>query len=71
MICINDNPLFNKPLAGLWKAAFASAIGCPWSSYKSSHGELAKQAFVAGLLHGVGKLVILRRIEKLIAKKRH
>lgn len=63
------HPLFKKHIAELWKAAFASAIGCAWVAHKSSHGELAEQAFVAGLLHDVGKLVILRSIEKLIAEK--
>ena len=63
------HPLFKSHLAEMWKTAYASAIGAAWLAHKSSHGELAEQAFLAGLLHNVGKLVILRAIEQLTLDK--
>lgn len=65
----SHHPLFKKHLAGMWKTAYASAIAAAWIAQRSGHGEMAEQAFVAGLLHDVGKLVILRSIEKLITEK--
>ena len=65
----SHHPLFKRHLAEMWKTAYASAMGAAWIAHKSGHGEMAEQAFVAGLLHDVGKLVILRSIEKLIAEK--
>ena len=62
-------PLFKRHLAAMWKAAYASAIGAAWLAHKSGHGEQAEQAFLAGLLHDVGKLVILRAIEQLTLDK--
>ncbi len=65
----SHHPLFKKHLSEMWKAAYASAIGAAWIAHRSSHGEMAEQAFVAGLLHNVGKLVVLRSIEKLVLDK--
>lgn len=65
----SHHPLFKRHLAEMWKAAYASAIGAAWVAHKSGHGEMAEQAFVAGLLHNVGKLVILRSIEKMSIEK--
>lgn len=65
----SHHPLFKRHLAAMWQAAYASAIGAAWVAHKSGHGEMAEQAFVAGLLHDVGKLVILRSIEKLSLEK--
>jgi len=62
-------PLFRNHLAGMWQTAYASAIGAAWLAHKSGHGEQAEQAFLAGLLHDVGKLVILRAIEQLTLEK--
>ena len=63
------HPLFKQHLSSMWKAAYASAIGCATIAHKSSYAGMAEEAFVAGLLHDVGKLVVLRSIEKLILDK--
>lgn len=65
----SHRPLFKRHLDEMWKTAYASAIGAAWLAHKSGHGELAEQAFLAGLLHDVGKLVILRAIEQLTFDK--
>lgn len=63
----SHHPLFRQRIADLWKAAYGSAIGAAWIANRSSHAEMAEQAFMAGLLHDVGKLVVMRSIEKLVA----
>lgn len=59
----SKNPLCNRYMEEMWRAATASATGAAWLAEKCGHGELSEQAFLAGLLHDVGKLVILRVIE--------
>lgn len=61
----SHHPLFKRHLDQMWRTAYASAIGAAWLAHRSSHGEIAEQAFLAGLLHDVGKLVVLRAIEQL------
>lgn len=61
----SHHPLFKRHLGEMWKTAYASAMGAAWLANRSGHGEMAEQAFLAGLLHDVGKLVILRAIEQL------
>lgn len=63
------HPLFKSHIETMWKAAYASAIGCATIAHKSGYAAMAEEAFVAGLLHDVGKLVVLRSIEKLILDK--
>jgi len=64
------HPLFRTNIGELWKTAFASAIGAAWIVHRSNHGEMAEQAFLAGLLHDVGKLVVMRSIEKLVSEQK-
>lgn len=64
------HPLFRSSVADLWKTAFASAIGAAWIAHRSNHGEIAEQAFLAGLMHDVGKLVVMRSIEKLMFEQK-
>ena len=61
----SKNPMCNRHMEEMWRAASAAATGAAWLADKSGHGALAEQAFLAGLLHDVGKLVILRVIEEL------
>jgi len=59
------NALCKRYMGGMWQAAYASASGAAWLAEKSGHSQLSEQAFLAGLLHDVGKLVILRAVEQL------
>ncbi len=59
------NPLCMRYMEEMWRAASASATGAAWLAEKSGHAPLSEQAFLAGLLHDVGKLLILRVIEDL------
>ena len=61
----SSNPMCRRYMEEMWRAASASAAGAAWLAQKSGHGALSEQAFLAGLLHDVGKLAILRVIEEL------
>lgn len=49
----------------LWLHAFVSAIGCKWIAERSGYRSEAESAFMAGLLHNIGQLALLKIIEDL------
>jgi len=56
----------NGLMAELWRHAAASAGGCRWLAIKSGHRQLAEPAFLAGLLHDLGSLVILKVLDEIL-----
>jgi HD-like signal output (HDOD) protein len=58
--------LFRPRLVTLWQHASAVSTGARWTAIRAGYRALADEAFVAGLLHDVGKLSLLRIIEVLI-----
>ena len=53
----------NDLLQVLWKHAIATARGSSWLLQKIGYPELADGGFLAGLLHDIGKLLLLRVVE--------
>ncbi len=51
----------------LWQHAFASALGSQWLAQRCGYREQAETAFLAGLLHNIGQLVIMQVIDELCA----
>ena len=51
----------------LWRHAFASAMGCKWIAERCGYRSEAENAFMAGLLHNIGQLALLKIIEELRA----
>jgi HD-like signal output (HDOD) protein len=49
----------------LWKHAIGCAIGTRWLCEKTGYKNLAQEAFIAGLLHDIGSLLILKVLEGL------
>ncbi|MFO1372456.1 MAG: HDOD domain-containing protein [Candidatus Competibacteraceae bacterium] len=49
----------------LWRHAFASALGCKWLAERCGYRSEAETAFLAGLLHNIGQLALLKIIEDL------
>lgn len=47
----------------LWRHAFGCAIGARWLAGKIGYQHLAQEAFIAGLLHDIGSLLILKVLE--------
>ncbi len=60
---------FKTRLVSLWRHASATACGCRWLAGRLGLREREDEAFLAGLLHDVGKLSILRAIEELSAEE--
>ena len=60
-----SSPAFEQRLRDLWDHSIRVATGSRWLAPHSGHGALADDAFVAGLLHDVGRLLLLRAIEDL------
>jgi HD-like signal output (HDOD) protein len=51
----------------LWRHAFASAMGCKWMAERCGYRSETENAFMAGLLHNIGQLALLKIIEDLRA----
>jgi HD-like signal output (HDOD) protein len=61
----SSNPLVNDVMQDLWLHSHACALGC-WSiALKTYNQALADQAYMAGLLHDIGKLYILKALERI------
>ena len=61
----SKDPKINEFFRKLWQHSLGCAIGAHWIAKNSGFVSLASEAFFAGLLHDVGKLVILTAIEQL------
>ena len=61
--------LFKGRLHELWQHANAVSSGARWVANTIGYRSISDEAFIAGLLHDVGKLSLLSIIEDLIASK--
>ncbi|MBU2705127.1 HDOD domain-containing protein [Zooshikella marina] len=59
------HPVLNKIMLKLWQHASASAGGCQWVAIKSGYKKIKDQAFLIGLLHDLGSLVILKVLDEI------
>jgi putative nucleotidyltransferase with HDIG domain len=57
-------PVVNDIMQGLWRHSYACAIGCQSLAVSTGHKELADQSYMAGLLHDIGKLYLLKAMEQ-------
>lgn len=62
---VSDNETINRTMRKLWQHSHACALGCRWVSLNVGLRRVANQAYLAGLLHDIGKLYLLKVIEKL------
>jgi HD-like signal output (HDOD) protein len=58
-------PLMKTYSTPLWQHAIASALGAKWLAERAGYPQLTQEAFLAGLLHDVGQLLILKVLEEL------
>lgn len=56
----SDDPKLNTLMQTLWKHAFCCAVGSKWLAQKGGLSAQAQEAFLAGLLHDIGKLFLLK-----------
>jgi HD-like signal output (HDOD) protein len=61
----SDNEYFNSVMQTLWKHALCCAIGTRWLAGKTGYGALSQEGFLAGLLHDIGKLFLLKVLDEL------
>jgi HD-like signal output (HDOD) protein len=59
----SNNSVINGYMQSLWKHASACALGTKWLLEKTAYKELAQEGFLAGLLHDIGKLLLLKIVE--------
>lgn len=63
----SKNPAVQKIMGKLWRHSIGCAIGASWLARQTGFETLAHETFIAGLLHDVGKLFILKVIDDLKA----
>ncbi len=63
------DPLIRSHQNRLWKHSIACATGSLWTAKYLSMQELIPRAFIAGLLHDMGKLYLLSALEKILQSK--
>jgi HD-like signal output (HDOD) protein len=55
-----------QPLVtALWRHSLATALGCQWLATRVGRGVMASEAFLAGMIHDIGKLLLIRVIDDL------
>jgi len=67
---VTRNQLISRYMEKLWRHAFASALGSQWVANHCGHQQQADAAFMAGLLHNIGQLIILRVMDDLCASQK-
>jgi putative nucleotidyltransferase with HDIG domain len=58
-------PVVNVMMQNLWQHSYACAVGCHSLAISTGHRHLADQAYLAGLLHDIGKLYLLKAMEQI------
>ncbi|MEM7410322.1 MAG: HDOD domain-containing protein [Myxococcota bacterium] len=61
--------LLQEIVAKLWNHAVACSLGARWLAGRIKRRDLADSAFMAGMLHDIGKLLVLRVIDELTASR--
>ncbi|MFA7405600.1 MAG: HDOD domain-containing protein [Pelobacteraceae bacterium] len=61
----SDNAVVNDIMQNLWLHSHACALGCRSIALKTGHQSFADHAYMAGLLHDIGKLYLLKAMERI------
>jgi HD-like signal output (HDOD) protein len=59
----SNNPIVKDVMQNLWLHSHACALGCRSIAMKTGHQSFADHAYMAGLLHDIGKLYLLKAME--------
>ncbi len=65
----SKNPLIRSYQNRLWSHSVSCAIGSLWTARYLGMADLVPKAFIAGLLHDMGKLYLLTALEKILESK--
>ena len=60
-----ESPILASFLEPLWMHAQATALGAKWLTSKLGYADLENQAFIGGLLHDVGSLLMVRIMDEI------
>ena len=63
----SKNKSIHKIMGKLWRHSVGCAIGANWLARQTGFQALAHETFIAGLLHDVGKLYVLKVIDDMKA----
>jgi len=63
---VSKNSFVNDIMQELWLHSHACAVGCQWVAVNKGYRNIAEQAYLAGLVHDVGKLHLLKSLERLV-----
>lgn len=55
----------NDMMKAMSEQSAASATACRWVAMKCGYGDIAEDAFLAGLLHDLGSLVVLKAVDEI------
>jgi HD-like signal output (HDOD) protein len=61
----SENDFVNGIMQELWSHSHSCAFGSRWVAINTGHRNVAEQAYLAGLTHDVGKLHLLKALERL------
>lgn len=61
----SNNAFVNGVMQELWFHSHACAVGSRWVAMNTGYRNVAEQAYLAGLTHDVGKLHLLKALERL------
>jgi HD-like signal output (HDOD) protein len=61
----SKDPSVHKTMGKLWRHSVGCAIGASWLAKQTGFQTIAHETFIAGLLHDVGKLYILKVIDDM------
>ena len=61
----STNEILNTCMRALWGHAFSCAVGAKWLARKAGYHDISSQAFMAGLLHDIGSLALLKVMDDI------
>ncbi|GFO64502.1 HDOD domain-containing protein [Geomonas paludis] len=61
----SENRTINGFMQSLWLHSHACALGSRWLARRAGYPQHGEQAYMAGLLHDIGKLYLLKALERL------
>jgi len=65
----SESPIVNDVMQDLWLHSHACALGCRSVALNTGQQNLSDQAYMAGLLHDIGKLYLLKALERIIQNR--
>lgn len=64
---VSSHPVLNRYMKALWQHSHGCAIGSRWLTRNCGLRGAVDESYLAALLHDVGKLYLLKAIERLVA----